>query len=417
MAPAATASETPEGEMTEVEQGAEPTVAPTLPTNESENKDDSNEGDSDEDDGQDESSGGDSGSEDSESELETQQVSLFAEALPINKAVEEVGESDLAAAVASANNLNESQAEALIAEQDPTIEILPSGHISFADPATESSTSGQGPDVAEVPGNPQDGSNPDSSKTIYLNFEGKELQETAWNESEQQETISVDAAGFNDQQRQQVWAAVAEDYAPFDINVVVGANPDSDAYTKTEGGDEEYGVEVVIYAGSGGPADGLGGVALLGGFGREGFNTAWVSVDGTGGGNPLDVGLASAHEAGHTFGLFHDSHEDSDTGYYYPQDPENVWGPIMGAPYGSPLSQWSDASYGGGVTLDGSGTGDPGDTVEQDDKAEITTRNSDPAGLACDRPDETLYAGYAFLGELEDQQEGDPCGPPDATSE
>src|SRR5699024_1959753 len=118
----------------------------TLPTNDDSNedeseKDDSNEDDSDQDDGQDESS-----DKDSESELETQEISLFAEALPINKAVEEVGESDLVAAVASANGLDDSQAEALIAEQDPTVEIMPSGHVSFVDPASESSAGGGGPD-------------------------------------------------------------------------------------------------------------------------------------------------------------------------------------------------------------------------------------------------------------------------------
>jgi len=400
MAPAATASETPEGEMTEVEQGAEPTVAPTLPTNESENKDDSNEGDSDEDDGQDESSGGDSGSEDSESELETQQVSLFAEALPINKAVEEVGESDLAAAVASANNLNESQAEGLIAEQDPTVEVLPSGHISFLDPASESSAGGDGPDVAEVPGNPQDGSNPDSEKTIYLNFEGKELSNSLWNEQAGQDTISVSQADLDQEQQEQVWAAVAEDYAPFDVNVVIGADPDGGAVNKTEGDDEQYGLEMVIYSGSGGPADGLGGIALLGSFGMQGLNTAWVSVDGTGGGNALDVAMASSHEAGHTFGLFHDSHEGSDTGYYYPQDPSNVWGPIMGSPYGSPLSQWSDASYGGGVTLDGNN-----EPTEQDDLAEISTRVPADEGeaLQCELPDgQVLYGGFVYNEETGD---------------
>src|SRR5690625_3784935 len=395
MAPVAAASETPEEEMAEVTE--EPSVAPTLPTNEDSNEDESDEDDSNED---------DSSDKDSESELETQQVSLFAEALPIDEAVEEVGESDLVAAVASANGLDDSQAEALIAEQDPTIEVMPSGHISFVDPASESSAGGEGLDPAEVPGNPQDGSNPDSEKTIYLNFEGKTLENSAWNEGDDApDEISVSAADLDQAQQEQVWAAVAEDYAPFDVNVVIGADPDGDAVNKTDGGDEQYGLEMVIYSGSGGPADGAGGVALLGSFGMQGLDTAWVAVDGTGGGNALDVAMASAHEAGHTFGLFHDSHEDSDIGYYQPGDPENVWGPIMGAPYGSPLSQWSDASYGGGVTLDGT-TGEP---TEQDDLAEISTRvpASEGEALFCELPDgQILYGNFYAPG---DPSPGDPC--------
>ncbi|HLR94649.1 MAG TPA: hypothetical protein VK053_09000, partial [Jiangellaceae bacterium] len=373
--PSATPSESPTPEPTGQPEGSTP--APTLPPAEE------------------------------SAELSASSERLFDEALTVEEALAQVGKPELVAAIARANNVKESVATSIVDGADPTVRITPSGHISFFEPQSDGSANTADVDVEELraslppSANPQDGSYPESTKTIFLNFEGVELTNTYWNE-ESGEAISVGASGLNAAQQEQVWAAVAEDYAPFGVNVVIDSDPEGEALHKSSGDDQAYGVEVVVYAGEGGPADGAGGVALMNSFGQEGYNTAFVSVDGTGGGNPLDVGLASSHEAGHTFGLFHDSHEDSDSGYYSPGDPSNVWGPIMGAPYGSPLSQWSDASYGGGLTLDG-------DDNEQDDVADITDREgrSEPSGMICELPDGTiLYSGFSYNEDTGECGEG-----------
>jgi PKD repeat protein len=52
--------------------------------------------------------------------------------------------------------------------------------------------------------------------------------------------------------------------------------------------------------------------------------------------------LVISHEVGHTFGLQHDG--TASTGYY---SGHGNWGPIMGAPYGKAVAQWSKGEYTG----------------------------------------------------------------------
>ncbi|PZF79178.1 Ig-like domain-containing protein, partial [Jiangella anatolica] len=78
------------------------------------------------------------------------------------------------------------------------------------------------------------------------------------------------------------------------------------------------------------------------------------------GGNAPDVGNVVSHEVGHTLNLNHDG---IGTDEYYgdtPAEPASLWGPIMGAPWSTPLSQWSPGDYTGATN------------AGQDDLAEIT---------------------------------------------
>ncbi|QWC85126.1 hypothetical protein KLP28_16655 [Nocardioidaceae bacterium] len=199
-------------------------------------------------------------------------------------------------------------------------------------------------------------SRPGASRTIYLDFGGDRVTETAWNES-YGSSIAVSAYSLDDRaddafsdaelrEIQRAWQVVSEDYAPFDVNVTT-REPASDALRRDSSTDLAYGVRVQVTGG--GPifdACRCGGVAYVNTFNvagprREYYGPAWVFTNGTGT-SGKSVGEAISHEVGHNFGLSHDG--TSDRGYYGGADP---WAPVMGVGYYQPMSQWSAGEYGG----------------------------------------------------------------------
>ena len=250
-------------------------------------------------------------------------------------------------------------------ERSDEIKVSESGFVMHVDPAAETapmSTKGlpAAPEGAQVPGNPDDGSRPGADVTVYLDFEGETLEGTHWNDAvyegdpptlvrEAIPTLNFEGAAAADTAFvEEVWAAVAEDYAPFDVNVTIAEPKDDDLY-KTSADDDKYGSHVIItdsYDETLPEAAGTGGLAWLGGVGSDYLTGALVFTEGVGGGNSADATARSiadtaSHEAGHNFGLQHDGHGDDE--YYQPTD--GVWGPIMGATYQVPLSQWSMGEY------------------------------------------------------------------------
>ena len=100
-------------------------------------------------------------------------------------------------------------------------------------------------------------------------------------------------------------------------------------------------------------------------FGASSDQPAFVFAGNLGGSTGY-VAEAASHEAGHTFGLFHDGTASSSysTGH-------GDWAPIMGVGYGKAITQWSRGEY-------------PSATNHQDDLAAIAALG----GLAPDdRPD------------------------------
>lgn len=119
-------------------------------------------------------------------------------------------------------------------------------------------------------------SKPDSSFTIYLDFNGHTTTATPWNnEFAGGQTIvtppySIDTnAAFSDRELlniQHIWQRVSEDYLPFDVNVTT-EEPTPDKLAKSGNGDTTYGVRVVI----GGNSldwmyEAIGGIAYIGSF-------------------------------------------------------------------------------------------------------------------------------------------------------
>ncbi|MHB9116106.1 MAG: DUF7402 domain-containing protein, partial [Thermoleophilia bacterium] len=202
-------------------------------------------------------------------------------------------------------------------------------------------------------------SRPGANRTIYLDFDGHYLTGTAWNRdfthnqpvSGPAWTLDGDASTFNDAERtaiQQVWQRVAEDYAPFDVDVTT-EYPGEAALTRDSSQDQVYGMRVLVSPIAASIAPNSGGIAYVGVFdlvGGDYYQPALVFPE-----NLLNsekpIGEAATHEAGHTLGLFHDGVTNV-TGYYQGHGSgETGWAPIMGSGYYRNLTQWSKGEYTG----------------------------------------------------------------------
>ena len=193
-----------------------------------------------------------------------------------------------------------------------------------------------------------------ATKVIYLDFKGHTTTGTSWNSSYTAGAdivtppydIDGNPASFGSQELaniQVIWQSVAEDYAPFDVDVTT-EDPGVEALRKTSATDQNYGIRVCI---GGSSMDWLGsssgGIAYLNSFGWDSDTPAFVFPAQLGGGNPKYVAEACAHESGHSFGLHHEG-LTSGTEYYTGQ---GDWAPIMGASYYVNITQWSRGDYAG----------------------------------------------------------------------
>ena len=198
-------------------------------------------------------------------------------------------------------------------------------------------------------------SRPGAKRTIYLNFKGATLTGTAWNSSSGSITAppyDIDGVpgtfSTTELQRiQYIWQRVAEDYAPFDVNVTTEAVP-LDRITRSGSTDDTFGTTVLITSRSGVYSCSCGGVAYLGIFDdtSDYYKPALVFYDALGAGNEKYVAEAISHEAGHNMGLGHDG--TSTQGYYAGHGSGATgWAPIMGVGYYQSLVQWSKGEYSG----------------------------------------------------------------------
>jgi hypothetical protein len=210
---------------------------------------------------------------------------------------------------------------------------------------------------------------PGSNNTIYLDFTGHSLVGTYWqrNDSysdmsddytnEQMEMPAYDVDGdtstFNSVERQNIidaWSAVAEDYAPFNVNVTT-ADPGDAALDRTNESDAVYGMRALITNNTNAIAldCGCGGIAYLDVFADYGmFNNTFLGPSLNFAQTHFDGKTISdivSHEVGHNVGLSHDGLErdlETTAGYY---DGRDGWAPIMGVGYYEPLVQLSNGTY------------------------------------------------------------------------
>jgi hypothetical protein len=179
---------------------------------------------------------------------------------------------------------------------------------------------------------------------IYLDFIGAAAQR--WGSYNATTTPAYDTDGdpttFSATelaQIKEIHARVAEKYSPFNVDV-----------TTVDPGDYPYGEVVrVVVGGDGAWAGGtFGGYGYVNGFQGVTSNTAWVFAKNLGQGLPKYVAEAAAHEAGHNFGLYHQS-AYSATGtkldeYAGGRDKlnPNATDPIMGFSYYATRGTWWD---------------------------------------------------------------------------
>lgn len=209
-------------------------------------------------------------------------------------------------------------------------------------------------------------SKPGASNVIFIDVDGHTLSNTAWNSTYSTlQALPFDTDGIPDSfnttehaQIAEIWHRVAEDYAPFDVDVTTeepsSFGPNTGRILITKNTDA---------TGKAMPSSSAGGVAYVGVWGRSNYasyySPALVYYNNLAS-YPAYISEASSHEMGHNLSLSHDG--TSSVGYYTGHGSGYVsWAPIMGVGYYKQLTQWSQGEY-----ADASQT--------QDDIGLITTR-------------------------------------------
>lgn len=180
---------------------------------------------------------------------------------------------------------------------------------------------------------------PSASAVIFLDFDGQTVPAGSWGG-----TIYCGASGLNTAQMTEVFNRVSEDYRPFNINITT----DSTKYFAAPLTKRMRVIVTVSYEWYGS----AGGVAYVGSF-SWGDDTPCFVFSGLLSYSAKNVAEASAHEAGHTLGLFHQSSYNGScvkTAEYNPGtgSGEIGWAPIMGVGYSKNLTLWNNGpnSYG-----------------------------------------------------------------------
>ena len=194
-------------------------------------------------------------------------------------------------------------------------------------------------------------SRPGAPNVVFIDFDGDVFSGTAWGGGATFRAKPYDLDGdpntFNSTERGRIadiWHRVAEDLAPFDIDV-------------TTEGPANFGPRVghvlvthtVDETGQNMPSNSGGGVAYVNVFGQSNYHTyyspALVYYNHLGSGGETYVAEASSHEFGHNLGL---SHDGTTTGTEYFQGLGgglSSWAPIMGNSYYNNVTQWSRGEY------------------------------------------------------------------------
>ena len=212
-------------------------------------------------------------------------------------------------------------------------------------------------------------SSPASNKTLYLQFRditagpywtGQEAQiKPNFNFEDPASTFSVAELSFI----YNTWSAVAEDFAPFDIDVTTEA-PSADRLIRSSPVDAVFGQAIAVTTENFYCPGTCSGVAGVGVFDEYDAVTpgGWTYFQSFF--SPAITAAIISHEMGHVFGLSHDG--TAALAYY---DGHGSWSPIMGSAQWFRTSQWSKGEYSGANNLEddiaiiGGSTGFVGDAI------------------------------------------------------
>jgi hypothetical protein len=191
------------------------------------------------------------------------------------------------------------------------------------------------------------------NRRVYIDFDGETVSGTAWNNSTGIATKTVapyDLDGvpgsFSANEHlymKAIWQVVADDFAPFDIDVTTERPSSWDDLIRSSPTDSRFGAFAVVT-----PDRWLcafcGGVAYIDIFNRNLVPSMYYGYAWTFSTSPFDwenIGNIISHEVGHNMGLAHDGVRGG-SDYY---GGNGIWGPIMGNPYRPRFVQWSKGEY------------------------------------------------------------------------
>jgi hypothetical protein len=204
-------------------------------------------------------------------------------------------------------------------------------------------------------------SRPGATAKLFLDFNGN--FQASWGGWSNVNTPAYDTDGnagsFSAGEQNaiyEIWQRVAEDYAPFNIDVTTidpGSRADRVVAQIAIGGNwsDWYGSSA-------------GGVAYVGGFNNSAPNVGYVFEDAMANGNAKYTAEAVSHEAGHLFGLSHQAKWSGSTLVESYHSGTGDWAPIMGVGYYVTRSTWHN------------GATPSGPTAYQDDLAIITSASN-----------------------------------------
>ena len=177
---------------------------------------------------------------------------------------------------------------------------------------------------------------PSAPATIYLDFDGHNVNSAYWNGGT---PFTCASAGMSNNDITEVFNRVAEDYRPFNINITT----DSSVFLAAPLNKR---IRVVITPTSSW-FTGVGGVSYIGSFKWGDDTPAFVFCDRLGPNSAKMVAECCSHESGHTVGLSHQSKYDGTCNLTATYNDgagigEASWAPIMGNSYYRNMSGWNN---------------------------------------------------------------------------
>lgn len=175
---------------------------------------------------------------------------------------------------------------------------------------------------------PQLSSRPAAPAKLYLDFNGDPSNHNtpAFDQDGDVTTFTTSELAAI----REIWTRVAEKYSPFNINVTTvdpGTLPAGKVMRVLIGGDGSWYGQV-------------GGLGYVGGFRMSGYNTAWVFSKNMANGVARYTAEAVAHEAGHGFGLQHQSVYEGNAKVEEYNEGTATIAPVMGVSYYATRGLW-----------------------------------------------------------------------------
>ncbi len=171
-------------------------------------------------------------------------------------------------------------------------------------------------------------SRPGVTAVLYLDFDGEGRPQEGWGD--------FDAAPAEDRSTGnvfEIWRRVAEDFAPFNLNVTT----DLQVFQRAPANSRQR----CIITPTKDASPNAGGVAFVGSFDWGGDTPCWAFAS-----RGKHAAETISHELGHTLDLTHDGRSNPSEEYYSGHGGGEVgWAPIMGTSFDRHLSQWSRGEY------------------------------------------------------------------------